>query len=60
MDASKLALVHLIEHLRARGAAWLDCQILTPHMRALGAREIPRAQFLDLLEEAQIRALKIF
>jgi len=52
-DASKLALVHLIDHLRSRGAAWLDCQIMTPHMRALGAREIPRAQFLDLLAEAQ-------
>ena len=40
-DASKLALLHLIEHLRSRGATWLDCQIMTPHMRALGAREIP-------------------
>ncbi|HLJ73745.1 MAG TPA: leucyl/phenylalanyl-tRNA--protein transferase [Thermoanaerobaculia bacterium] len=52
-DASKLALLYLIEHLRARGSSWLDCQIITPHMRALGAREVTRPEFLDLLEEAQ-------
>ena len=59
-DASKLALLHLIEHLRDRGATWLDCQIMTPHMRALGAREIPRIQFLDLLAQTQNRGLRIF
>ncbi|HJT15927.1 MAG TPA: leucyl/phenylalanyl-tRNA--protein transferase [Thermoanaerobaculia bacterium] len=59
-DASKLALLHLIEHLRARGSTWLDCQIITPHMRALGAREVPRAQFLDLLAEAQRSGRRIF
>jgi leucyl/phenylalanyl-tRNA---protein transferase len=59
-DASKLALLHMIGHLRERGATFLDCQIMTPHMRALGAREIPRARFLDLLEEAQGRALRLF
>lgn len=59
-DASKVALLHLIEHVRERGATWLDCQIMTPHMRALGAREIPRAQFLDLLAETQARGLRLF
>jgi len=59
-EASKLALLYLIDHLRERGATWLDCQIMTPHMRALGAREIPRAQFLDLLEETQARSLHLF
>jgi len=59
-DASKIALLHLIEHLRSRGSTWLDCQIMTPHMRALGAREIPRAQFLDLLAEAQGQGHRIF
>lgn len=59
-DASKIALVHLIAYLRTRGATWLDCQIMTPHMRALGAREIPRAQFLDLLAETQRRGHRIF
>jgi leucyl/phenylalanyl-tRNA--protein transferase len=59
-DASKIALLHLIEHLRSRGSTWLDCQIMTPHMRALGAREIPRLQFLDLLAETQSRGLQLF
>ncbi|MDQ6800898.1 MAG: leucyl/phenylalanyl-tRNA--protein transferase [Acidobacteriota bacterium] len=59
-DASRLALLHLIEHVRERGATWLDCQIMTPHMRALGAREIPRTQFLDLLAETQARGLRLF
>jgi leucyl/phenylalanyl-tRNA--protein transferase len=59
-DASKVALLLLIEHLRQRGATWLDCQIMTPHMRALGAREIPRARFLDLLADAQGKALPLF
>lgn len=57
---SKLALLFLIDHLRARGAAWLDCQIMTPHMEALGAREIPRAKFLDMLEAAQRSGIEIF
>lgn len=59
-DASKLALLHLIDHLRARGATWLDCQVMTDHMRALGAREIPRARFLDKLAEAQSEGLRLF
>ncbi|HUJ13305.1 MAG TPA: leucyl/phenylalanyl-tRNA--protein transferase [Thermoanaerobaculia bacterium] len=59
-DASKLALLFLIEHLRVRGSAWLDCQIMTPHMRALGAREVPRAEFLDLLDSAQHSSLGLF
>ena len=59
-NASKLALLHLIEHLRERGAAWLDCQVMTPHMEALGARLITRARYLDMLETAQGRGLILF
>jgi len=59
-DASKLALLFLIEHLRARGANWLDCQVMTPHMEALGAREIARSRFLDMLAVEQARGLKLF
>ena len=58
--ASKLALLFLIDHLRERGVTWLDCQVMTPHMRALGAREITRARFLDLLAEAQASDRKLF
>lgn len=59
-EASKLALLFLIEHLRERGATLLDCQVMTPHMDALGAREIPRARFLDALVEVQARGIGIF
>jgi leucyl/phenylalanyl-tRNA--protein transferase len=58
--ASKLALLFLIDHLRGRGATWLDCQVMTPHMRALGAKEIARARFLDLLAAAQAREIALF
>lgn len=52
-DASKLALLFLVEHLRSRGAEWLDIQVMTPHMRSFGARPVSRARFLDLLEQAR-------
>jgi len=52
-NASKFALLHLIEHLAAQGASWIDIQTVTPHMEALGAREIPRRKFLRLLSETQ-------
>lgn len=59
-DASKLALLFLIDHLRARGATFLDCQVMTPHMEALGARDVSRAVFLDLLAEAQAEGWRLF
>lgn len=59
-DASKLALLHLIEHLRARGSTVIDCQVMTPHMEVLGAREISRAKFLDLLATAQAKGITLF
>jgi leucyl/phenylalanyl-tRNA--protein transferase len=59
-DASKLALLFLCDHLRARGSEFLDCQVMTPHVKALGARLIPRGEFLDRLEVAQGRGLVLF
>jgi leucyl/phenylalanyl-tRNA---protein transferase len=59
-DASKLALLFLVDHLRERGAAFLDCQVMTPHMEALGAREITRARFLDMLAHAQASGVRLF
>ncbi len=59
-NASKLALLFLIGHLRERGATWLDCQVMTPHMKAFGAREIARARFLDMLADAQAARLRLF
>jgi leucyl/phenylalanyl-tRNA--protein transferase len=59
-DASKLALIFLIEHLKSRGCTWLDCQVMTPHMEALGAREIARSKFLDRLASAQATNVPLF
>lgn len=51
-DASKIALVHLVEHLRRRGYGLLDIQQLTPHTARLGAIEIPRREYLVRLAQA--------
>jgi leucyl/phenylalanyl-tRNA--protein transferase len=59
-DASKIALLFLIESLRTRGATWIDCQVMTPHMKALGAREISRNRFLDMLAEEQAKRIILF
>lgn len=50
-DASKLALLELVDWLRAQGIALLDCQQYTPHMARFGAAEIPRSLFLQMLHE---------
>src|SRR6187431_2586997 len=45
-DASKVALVALVERLRARGFGLLDTQWVTPHLVQFGAMEVPRAEYL--------------
>src|SRR5246127_402582 len=51
-DASKIALVALVEHLRARKFALLDTQWLTPHLQQFGGVEISRNDYLRLLHPA--------
>ena len=51
-DAAKVALVHLVERLRAAGATLLDVQWSTPHLASLGAVELPRPEYLARLEDA--------
>lgn len=51
-DASKVAFVALVTQLRRWGVPMIDCQMSTPHLASLGARDIPRAAFL-----AEIRRL---
>jgi leucyl/phenylalanyl-tRNA--protein transferase len=51
-DASKVALVYLVTHLRSRGYRLLDIQQLTPHTESMGAIEIPRRRYLLRLREA--------
>ena len=48
-DASKVAFVTLVEHLRLSGIYLIDCQMLTPHLQSLGATPLPRADYLELL-----------
>jgi leucyl/phenylalanyl-tRNA--protein transferase len=59
-NASKLALLHLIDHLKERGADWIDIQTITPHFEALGARTIPRDEFLQKLAATQELGLRLF
>ena len=51
-DASKVALVRLVERLAAEGCRVIDCQQATAHLASLGAREIPRATFAQLVRES--------
>ncbi|MBA2353732.1 MAG: leucyl/phenylalanyl-tRNA--protein transferase, partial [Acidobacteria bacterium] len=51
-DASKVALVALVERLRARGFVLLDTQWVTPHLTQFGGIEIPRAEYFDRLAAA--------
>lgn len=48
-DASKACVIFLLEWLNQHGRDWMDIQMLTPHMEGLGAREVPRTQFLERL-----------
>lgn len=51
-NASKAALVVLVQHLQKAGYELIDCQVTTPHLKQFGAREIPRAQFLRVLHRS--------
>ena len=51
-DASKVALLGLVERLRARKFILLDTQWVTPHLEQFGAIEIPRSKYLHLLTTA--------
>jgi len=54
-DASKVALVALVERLRTRAFALLDTQWTTPHLAQFGALEIRRSEYLSLLEMALLK-----
>ena len=59
-NASKLALLFLIDHLLSRGSTWLDAQVMTDHMKALGAKEIERDDFLIRLARSQNKGSNLF
>ena len=50
-DASKIAVAHLARQLERWAFGLIDCQMSTPHLASLGAREIPRAEFIRALAE---------
>lgn len=51
-DASKVALLALVEHLQTRGGVLLDVQWCTPHLASLGAVDVSRREYRRLLEDA--------
>jgi leucyl/phenylalanyl-tRNA---protein transferase len=59
-NASKLALLHLVDHLAGAGLDWLDIQVLTPHLARLGAKAIDRELFLHKLRGTRARGLRPF
>jgi len=50
-NASKTALVHLARGLARLGFGVVDCQVYTPHLASMGARNVPRREFIRLLHE---------
>jgi len=53
-DASKVALLALVERMKSRGYALLDVQYLTPHLQRFGAIEIPQREYLERLTKALV------
>ncbi len=59
-DASKVALAHLVERLRAGGYRLLDAQFITDHLARFGAEEIPRTAYHERLAEALEQAADFY
>lgn len=51
-DASKVALVRMVEHVRSTGGTLFDVQWQTPHLATMGAVEVARTEYVRLLDEA--------
>lgn len=51
-DASKVALAVLVDYLSEWGFDFIDCQVPTPHLKSLGAKEVSREFFLRRLDKA--------
>ncbi|RYF91864.1 MAG: leucyl/phenylalanyl-tRNA--protein transferase [Chitinophagaceae bacterium] len=48
-NASKFAFISYVEFLRSEGVTMIDCQVYTPHLESLGAKMIPRSDFIARL-----------
>ncbi|MBU3961495.1 MAG: leucyl/phenylalanyl-tRNA--protein transferase, partial [Alphaproteobacteria bacterium] len=51
-NASKICLVHLVERLKMRGFTLLDTQFTTEHLKTFGAIDVPKQDYLKLLDGA--------
>ena len=49
-NASKFAFICWVQQLQAAGVRLIDCQMHTPHLESLGARMIPREEFMKILD----------
>jgi len=58
--ASKIAVCALVEHLRDKGAGWIDCQTLTPLFASFGARLVARRTFMKRLKAALAQDIQLF
>ena len=57
-NASKFALIALIEKLRSKGIKFLDTQMVTEVVRSLGGKEIPRSDFIQLIQKVESKRLR--
>jgi leucyl/phenylalanyl-tRNA--protein transferase len=57
-SASSVALVRLAEYLDEKSFDLIDCQVITPHLKRFGAKEIPRDRFLEQLSESYGRIIE--
>ena len=51
-NASKAAFVTLVQYLKKLNFSFIDCQVTTEHLKSLGAKEVDREKFLQMLKEA--------
>jgi leucyl/phenylalanyl-tRNA--protein transferase len=54
-DASKVAVVALVDLVRDGGGSLVDVQWTTPHLESLGAVDVPRSEYLELVADAVVR-----
>jgi len=58
-DASKTALVTLVKRLKEWNFDFIDCQVPSDHLKSMGAKEIDRDLFLDMLQKSMQKSSKI-
>lgn len=51
-NTSKMAMLGLVNHMRIWDLELIDCQVVSPHLVAMGAHEMPRSEFTQLLDKA--------